>query len=161
MKRIPWLLIFLLSLSVFQYQAFASDKTDFKKLMSEYYAAWESGQSENAAKFYAKDADLVFFDIAPFKYAGWDEYKAGSQKYFLDAAKNVKFILGDDMKITERGNITIVTTTFRLVGDMNDGSKIDIPGRQTSIWEKRKGGWMIIHEHISTPMPGIGPAPAQ
>lgn len=156
MRRTPWLLGFVLAVTMIQFSVFAADKTDFKKLMTDYYTAWESGSSENAAKFYAKDADLVFFDIAPFKYTGWEEYKAGSQKYFLDAAKNVKFLLGDDMKITQRGNLTIVTTTFRLVGDMKDGSKIDIPGRQTSIWEKRKEGWMIVHEHVSTPMPGVG-----
>jgi hypothetical protein len=25
--------------------------------------------------FYAKDANLVFFDVMPFKYNGWAEYK--------------------------------------------------------------------------------------
>lgn len=154
MKKISLLLIFLLALSGFHQFSFAADKTDFKKLMMEYYQAWESGQSENASKFYAKDADLVFFDVAPFKYAGWEEYKAGSQKYFLDGAKSVKFVLNDDMKITQSGNLAWVSVTWRLVGDMKDGSKIDLPGRQTSIWEKRKEGWMIVHEHISTPLPG-------
>lgn len=156
MRRTPWLLVFVLVVMMFQSFVFAADKTDFKKLMTDYYTAWESGSSENAAKFYAKDADLVFFDAAPLKYAGWAEYKTGSQKYFLDTANSIKFVLGDDMKISPHGDLTIVTTTFHLVGDMKDGSKIDLPCRQTSIWEKRKEGWMIIHEHISSPLPGVG-----
>ena len=55
---------------------------EFKKLIAEYYKAWSSMNPNNASKFYAKDAGLVFFDIAPMQYHGWDEYKAGVMKAF-------------------------------------------------------------------------------
>src|SRR6185503_19660135 len=48
---------------------------EFKKLIAEYYKAWSSMNPNNASKYYAKDAGLVFFDIAPMQYHGWDEYK--------------------------------------------------------------------------------------
>ncbi|HEX3144412.1 MAG TPA: hypothetical protein VHQ64_10620, partial [Pyrinomonadaceae bacterium] len=38
---------------------------DFKHLIKEYYAAWSTLNPDNPAPAYAKDADLVFFDIDP------------------------------------------------------------------------------------------------
>ena len=38
---------------------------DFKRLIKEYYAGWSTLNPDNPAPAYAKDADLVFFDIDP------------------------------------------------------------------------------------------------
>ena len=46
------------------------------------YAAWSDLDPAKAAPFYAKDADLTFFDVAPLKYNGWAEYAAGVPKAF-------------------------------------------------------------------------------
>jgi hypothetical protein len=40
--------------------------------------------TDNPSSFYAKDANLIFFDVVPFKYKGWAEYKNGVQKTFFD-----------------------------------------------------------------------------
>ena len=48
-----------------------------KKLVESYYAAWNTLNTDNPARFYAKDANIVFFDVAPLKYKGWAEYKRG------------------------------------------------------------------------------------
>ena len=40
----------------------ASDDTTFRKLIDNYCAAWSSGNADNAAKFYAKDSNLTFYD---------------------------------------------------------------------------------------------------
>src|SRR5690349_13745916 len=61
---------------------------EFKKLISDYYTAWSQLNTDTPAKYYAKDADLVFYDIAPMKYNGWKEYHDGVQKYFFDTASS-------------------------------------------------------------------------
>jgi hypothetical protein len=35
--------------------------------------AWSDLDPAKAARFYAKEADLIFFDMAPMKYTGWSE----------------------------------------------------------------------------------------
>jgi hypothetical protein len=40
---------------------------EFKALIDKYYSVWSSMNTDNAAPLYAKDADLVFYDIAPLK----------------------------------------------------------------------------------------------
>ena len=67
----------------------ASDDTTFRKLIDSYCAAWSSGNTANAAKFYVKDDNLVFYDVAPFSYSGWKEYDAGGKKNFLDSTESV------------------------------------------------------------------------
>jgi hypothetical protein len=36
-------------------------------------AAWQTLDTAKAAPFYAKDAGLAFYDVAPLKYTGWQE----------------------------------------------------------------------------------------
>ena len=51
---------------------------DFNDLIKRYYAAWSTLNPDNASFLYAKDADLVFFDIAPLKYSGGVERDPGA-----------------------------------------------------------------------------------
>ena len=36
---------------------------------------------------------------------------------------------------------------------MKQGKPFDFDGRDTVIWEKRGGRWLIVHEHVSAPLP--------
>jgi hypothetical protein len=49
----------------------AGREPDFRAMQAEVDKAWCSLHAENAAPFYARGADNVFFDAAPLKYQGW------------------------------------------------------------------------------------------
>src|SRR5215471_324613 len=127
---------------------------EFKDLIDKYYAAWSSMNTDNAAPLYAKDADLTFYDIAPLKYKGWDEYAVGVKKNFFDNSASAKLTPNDDLKVTRRGNVAWTSVTFHLAAKMKDGTTLDLQGRHTAIWEKRGGKWLIVHEHVSSPLQG-------
>jgi len=129
-----------------------SAEAEFKDLIDRYYAAWSSMNAESAAQFYAKDADLVFYDIAPLKYNGWAEYKEGV-KAFFDTVTNSKLTPKSDLKVTRRGNIAWTTVTFHLTGALKAGGSMELDARHTAIWENRGGKWLIVHEHVSAPLP--------
>ncbi|HMG36335.1 MAG TPA: nuclear transport factor 2 family protein [Blastocatellia bacterium] len=131
----------------------ASD-AEFKKLISEYYDAWNTLNPDNAAKYYAKDASLVFYDIAPLKYNGWGEYHDGVIKNFFQVTTNAKLTPKDDLKVSRRGNIAWTTLTFHLSAKLKAGDSLDMDCRHTAIWELRDGKWLIVHEHVSAPLPG-------
>jgi ketosteroid isomerase-like protein len=132
----------------------ASDDDTFRKLIDNYCAAWSSGNADNAAKFYAKDAALVFYDVAPFSYNGWKEYDAGVRKTFLDNAESASLTAGKELKVTRRGTIAWTTVPMHLTAKMKDGKTIDAPVRYTGIWEKHGKNWLLLHEHLSVPMGG-------
>lgn len=130
-------------------------EAEFKTMISEYYTAWSTLNPDNAAKYYAKDADLVFYDIAPLKYANWSEYKAGVIKAFTETMLSGKLTPKDDLKVNQRGNVVWTTVTFHLTAQPKaGGAAMEIDCRHTAIWEKRGAKWLIVHEHISAPLPG-------
>jgi ketosteroid isomerase-like protein len=128
--------------------------SEFKPLIANYYAAWNTMKAENAAQFYAKDADRVFYDITPLQYKSWTEYQVGAQKNFFDTTTSCKLIPNDDLKVTRHGNVAWTTLTFHLSAQFKDGNKAELDARQTSIWQKLSGKWLIVHEHISVPLGG-------
>ena len=133
----------------------ARDDAEFRKLIEEYYAAWSQLNTDTPAKYYAKDADLVFYDIAPMKYNGWKEYHDGVQKYFFDTATSAKLTPNmNDLKVTRRGDVAWTTLTFRLTSTLKAGGTTELNARHTAIWERRGGQWLIVHEHVSVPLPG-------
>lgn len=131
----------------------AGDAAGFKELIAQYWKAWSTMNPDNVAAMYSKDADAVFYDVAPLKYTGWEEYKQGFLKAFGTAA-SASIAPNDDLKVSRRGNLAWTTETFHGTVTQKDGGKMDLVGRHTAIWEKRGGRWVIVHEHVSAPLPG-------
>jgi ketosteroid isomerase-like protein len=132
----------------------ATDDAKFRKLIDALCAAWSTGNAEAPAKFYAKDKDLVFYDVAPFAYHGWKEYHDGVQKEFLDNASEIKLTAGKDLKVTRRGMIAWTTVPMHLMEKTKDGKTSEMDLRYTGIWEKRGASWVLVHDHLSAPAAG-------
>ena len=128
------------------------DDATFRKLVDDYCAAWSSGNTDNAAKFYAQDDGLVFYDVTPFSYHGWKEYVPGVKKALLDNAAEAKLTAGKDLKVTRRGSVAWTTVPMHFYEKTKDGKVMEADLRYTGIWEKRGSGWVLVHEHLSVPM---------
>lgn len=132
----------------------ASDHAIFRKLIDGYCAAWSSGNPENAARFYAKDDGLVFYDVAPFAYHSWKEYRAGAQKEFFDSMVSGSLTAGKDLQVSRHGNVAWATVSMHFSEKTKDGKSLETEIRYTGIWEKRPTGWLLVHEHLSAPLQG-------
>jgi len=113
---------------------------------------WATLDTSKVAPFYAKDAQLAFFDIAPMKYTGWAEYEKGVQAVFTGIS-SAKFSLGSDARATLRGNTAWGTATARFDVTGKDGTAGPFEFRWTVVWERRGREWLIVHEHVSAPSP--------
>ena len=129
----------------------SAQQDDFKSLIDRYYAAWNTGNPENAAPLYAQDKDLVFYDLTPLKYTGWAEYDAGVRQVFASFA-SARFTPQQDLKVTRRGTIAWTMVTWHLSGKKKTGEAVELDGRHTAIWKNRGGKWLIVHEHFSAPL---------
>lgn len=131
----------------------------FKPLIESYYAAWSPGTEklniEVPAQFYAKDDNLLFWDIFPplEGYVGWEDYKVNIQKNPYDNLSFFKVTAHDDLRVMRRGDIAWTTVTFHASGKLKEGKTFEVDARQTFIWERRNGQWLIVHEHMSIPLP--------
>ena len=146
MKSIKSALILLLSLLVLEGCATKPTKSsptaprgeeaEFRQLVTGFFQAWSFGEGQAnrvlpaAAKFYAPDPGLVFFDVAPLKFK----------------------TPNDDLVVNRRGNLAWTTVTYHLNAELKDGTGLSLDGRQTAIWEWREGHWLIVHEHASAPL---------
>jgi len=146
------LLTLALAIPAFSQKKATSGDAEFKALIQEYYAAWSTANTDRPSKLYDKDADLVFFDVAPLKYNGWDEYKVGVQKGLFDNMISGTLSANDDLKVNRRGSIVWTSVTGHLSAKMKDGKALETDIRHTAIWEKQGGKWVIVHEHVSVPM---------
>jgi ketosteroid isomerase-like protein len=121
-------------------------------IINKYYDAWNTMKPANAGIFYAKEGDLIFYDIAPLQYKGWQEYKTGVEKLFANY-QSIRLIPNNDLVVNHRGRMAWTTLTFRLIGKDKQGQAMELDSRHTAIWERRGGKWLIVHEHLSTPLP--------
>jgi len=144
----------LLTFAVARAQQRASDYAMFRHLIDGYCAAWSSGNAEAPAKFYAKDNGLVFYDLAPFSYHGWKEYHDGVQKEFFANMASGSLTPGKDFRVTRRGTLAWTTVSMHFSEKTKDGKETETQVRYTGIWEKRGRTWLLVHEHLSTPLGG-------
>ncbi|MGH9856203.1 MAG: YybH family protein [Acidobacteriota bacterium] len=125
---------------------------EFNTLMAEYYKAWNTLNVSNPAKYYSQEPGLIFYDIAPLQYKGWKQYQTGVAELFQGFA-SFRLIPNNDLTVTRKGKMAWTTQTLHLSGKQKDGKAMELDARHTAIWEKVKGKWLIVHEHISVPLP--------
>ncbi|HEX5043923.1 MAG TPA: nuclear transport factor 2 family protein [Candidatus Polarisedimenticolaceae bacterium] len=149
MRRV---LLVLLAICVLAAPALAKDEDDIRAIIDKYAAAWGSLNPDNAAPLYAKDADLVFYDILPLKFTGWNAYAAGTKPHFAQF-ESLKITPKGDLKVTRRGDVAWTTSTFDLAVKPKDAEEtMAMEVRQTLILERQGKDWKIVHEHFSTPL---------
>jgi uncharacterized protein (TIGR02246 family) len=124
---------------------------DIKAVVDQFAAAWGSLDPSKAAPFYAKDANLVFYDVLPLKYTGWDEYDKGVRPHFAQF-QSLKITPKGDLQVTRRGDVAWTTQTVGMDVTVKEGEGMALDMRQTLILEKRGGKWLIVHEHLSAPL---------
>jgi ketosteroid isomerase-like protein len=121
-----------------------------KAYLQKIWDGWATLNPAGQAQFYAKGPH-VFFDIAPVKYASWDEYEAGVTKV-LSGFKAATFRVNDDAQFHPAGDSIWITST--VAADLTEQSgKRDLSTmRWTAVFQKQDGKWLIVHEHVSEPL---------
>jgi ketosteroid isomerase-like protein len=61
---------------------------------------------------------------------------------------------GKDLKVTRRGTLAWTTVSMHFSEKTKDGKSTETQVRYTGIWEKRGANWLLVHEHLSTPLGG-------
>jgi len=124
----------------------AVDKAYLQKI----WDGWGTLDAAGQKQYYAQGPH-VFFDIAPVKYASWDEYQAGVTTVLADY-KAAKFVLNDDLQIHKAGDAYWVTSTVASDMTRKSGKREMATMRWTAVFEKQDGKWVIVHEHVSEPL---------
>lgn len=127
---------------------------EFRQLLDRYYSAWGSSWAE-PLPLYAQDADAVYYDAHPpvSGYTSWNSYVEAAKSFF-EQAESVELVPTNDQQVKQKGEVARSTVRFHLSVKSKDGTTAELDCRVTLVWEKRQGKWLIVHEHLSAPLPG-------
>jgi ketosteroid isomerase-like protein len=127
----------------------APDKT----LMQKIWTAWSTRNPDNAAPFYSHENTSVFYPLAPMKVVGWNAYASEVRK-LMSEYSSVDVRVGDDAEVQSGLTFAYGTATLHATQVFTDGRRETRDSRWTVVWEKRGEKWLVVHEHVSAPLPG-------
>lgn len=127
---------------------------ELRGLVPKIVASWETFDLAKIEPYYAADADLTYFDLAPLKYNNWAEYRATVPKVLFEPNTSLKLKANDDLRVHSSGKFAWATFTFGADITPKQGAASHLDGRWTMILEKRAKGWIVVHEHVSAPLGG-------
>ena len=119
---------------------------------------WKTSPSQpftidRVARLYKHDDRLSSYDFggATGGVLGWQQF-VETYTQFMGLAESWTLTLTNEIRVELRNNFAWTTASLYGEGEMKDGQKVDFPGRVTLIWEKTEDGWLIVHEHGSSPV---------
>ena len=113
---------------------------------------WSKLKADANRAYYTSSDQAVFFDFTPMQYVGWETYSSEIKKV-QESIRSFKITLHDDLDVRVLGRMAYAHGTWNMDFRFTYGSRRHLEGRLTEVLEKRKGKWIIVHEHASVPTP--------
>ena len=114
--------------------------------------AAEARDLDGIMSHYLPGDKLFVFDMYPPRaYIGWEAFR-GDWKNFIDALKGpISYKLGD-LVASSDGQFGYTHMIQYIRGTTQDGKPFALNLRETDVYRKIGGKWMIVHVHASVPV---------
>jgi len=127
-----------------------ADITQFRGLEDKLWQAWNTRLNPaDAAAFYSKNPNNLYFDFAPLKFTGWEEYQRVASKALAGGGHATTHI-HDDFTVIKQGDLVVTAFTFDVEFARGEAKPQTLTARETDVWTKEGGKWVIVHQHMST-----------
>src|SRR5215469_9398290 len=132
--------------------AFADPTADIKALGDRFVAAFKAKDVDAIMKVYGPDQTLVIFDVVPPRqYIGAAAYCKNWQT-LLDSFDGPITVERGDLDVVADRNLAYSHCIDHVVGTDKHGKKLDMTLRVTDVYQKIRGRWLVVHEHVSVPV---------
>lgn len=132
--------------------------TEFERIVDEYLAAFAASRTSDPdkanapAQFFLDDPNVVVWDPTSRRpLLGWGSVAAQRDAADLRIYLTNKQRRGD-VHAWRSGDMAWATFAFTARVTRRDGDRFELVGRQTDVFQKRGGSWLIVHEHASIPL---------
>jgi ketosteroid isomerase-like protein len=137
-----------------------AEVAQFRGLEDKLWQAWNTRLNPaDAAGFYSKNPNNLYFDFAPLKFTGWEEYQRVASKTLAGGGHATTHI-HDDFTVIKRGDLVVTAFTFDVEFARDNATPQTMTARETDVWTKESGKWVIVHQHMSTVVMMAPPAGA-
>ena len=141
-----------LSALTFGTPARADARGDIKALEDRFVAAFKAKDLDAIMKAYAPGQALVVFDVVPPRqYVGAAAYRKDWQT-FLGSFDGPITVELTDLDVGADRNLAYSHSVQRVTGTDKQGKKLDMTLRVTDVYQRIRGRWLVIHEHVSVPV---------
>ena len=156
MKRVlPVGLMLLAAIAVVQ--AGTSEEQQIEETIAAVVKAYSAGDYDTLRTYYAPDVTVVPGDYSP-TLSGWSTVEPRYRQAHL-AYGHIELVR-ENTKIIRRGKIAWASYQWQLAG-LRGKELLEVRGQTTLVLEKRKGHWLIVHNHTSlVPPRAEAPQPA-
>ena len=129
----------------------AGSADEIKAIQLSIASAAEKRDLDGIMSHYLPGDKLFVFDMYPPRaYIGWEAFR-GDWKNFLDALKGpISYKLGE-LQATSDGQFGY-THMIQYIRGTQDGKPFALNLRETDVYRKIDGKWMIVHVHASVPV---------
>jgi uncharacterized protein (TIGR02246 family) len=101
---------------------------------------------------YVSDESLLVFDAAPPRqYVGAKAYRKAWEEFFAAFPGPIQFDI-NDVGVTTDGTLGLSHEVDNWGMTDKEGKKVNFVIRETYVYRKMSGKWLIIHEHDSVPV---------
>ena len=132
--------------------AYADGAAEIRGIQLSIASAAEARNLDAIMSHYLPGDKLFVFDMYPPRaYLGWDQFRA-DWKNFLDNLKGpISYKLGD-LQSASDGEFGYTHMVQYIRGTTLDGKPFQLNLRETDIYRKINGKWIIVHVHASVPV---------
>ncbi|GMV03903.1 MAG: hypothetical protein AMXMBFR53_01850 [Gemmatimonadota bacterium] len=125
---------------------------EIRALFEEFNAAWERRDPEFIRRYYAHDGTGVFF-FERRQLVGWPRVDTLYANMFANASRGEVRSGYDVLDVQARGDVGWLAANFRLEVTEPSGETSVDEGRQSVVFERRDGRWVVVHRHTSFQAP--------
>jgi ketosteroid isomerase-like protein len=130
----------------------AKTKAEILQTIREMWKAYGRLDADGVLAFYAPDPDIVVLGSgADEVYVGPKQAKRGLKRDFAQT-RSVKVRLSK-VRISAAGTVAWLAANCLFTAHVA-GCNIEMAGRLTAVFEKRKGSWLIVQSHFAMPYGG-------
>jgi ketosteroid isomerase-like protein len=142
----------VLSLLPVAADAGADDVAQIKVVEDQYAAAVNAKDVDAIMKVYVPSESLVLFDaVPPRQYVGAVAVRKDWQG-FLATTKGPLKLTVTDLACDADASLGYCRSIQRYTGTDTKDKPFDLTGRQTDVYGKVDGRWLIVHQHLSFPV---------
>ena len=127
-------------------------EAEIRSLFEAFNRAWERRDAAFIERFYAHDADELFF-FERRQLTGWDSIRTLYGAMFANAARGRVESTFDNLQVRAFGDMAWLAVNFRLTVTEPGGATSVDAGRETMVFERRAGRWVVVHRHTSFQAP--------
>jgi ketosteroid isomerase-like protein len=128
-----------------------NDVADIHNEVESFRKAVLAKDMKGIARYYWNSPDLVVFDvITPLSYVGWESFRKDWEGFFVDF-RTISLYDWNNVKIEASGDIGYLRAFIHMKGDLNNGEQLEMTVRDTAIFRRIEGHWVVVHDHGSVP----------